>query len=200
MLIVFEGGEGSGKTTLRGAVAERLVQMGYEVIQTREPGGTPMAEEIRALVLSHRDEEVDPITEALLFFAARRQHVEQVIKPHLGMGKIVLCDRFIDSTYALQCRGGNLTRHTFNALVKVTLDNFRPDLTVVIDIDPKLSFEKVHARGALDRMEAKGLEYHERVREGFLDQISADPARYYLMSAHRDLNQMVDEVINRSGL
>ena len=200
MFIVFEGGEGCGKTTLRNALATRLECMGHEVIQTREPGGTPMAEEIREVLLRHRDEKVDPLTEALLFFAGRRQHIEQVIKPHLRMGKIVLCDRFIDSTYALQCRGGNLSRHTFNALVNTTLGEFRPDLTVVIDVDPKLSFEKVSARGVLDRMEAKGLEYHQRVREGFLDQIAADPSRYYLMSGHRDLNKMVDEIINRSGL
>lgn len=200
MFIVFEGGEGCGKTTLRRAVGERLEAMGYKVTYTREPGGTPLAEEIRALLLAHREERVDVMTEALLFFAARRQHVERVIKPRLSEGHIVLCDRFIDSTYALQCRGGELSRHTFNALVKTTLDDFRPDLTVVIDIDPEVSFKGVRERGELDRMEAKGLEYHQRVREGFLDQLAADPSRYYLMSGHRDLNKMVDEVINRSGL
>lgn len=200
MFIVFEGGEGCGKTTLRNAVATRLECLGYDVTQTREPGGTSMAEEIRDLLLSHREEAVDPLTEALLFFAARRQHIERVIKPKLLEGQIVLCDRFIDSTYALQCKGGSLPRGQFNALVKMILGDFRPDLTIVIDADPELSFEKVGERGQLDRMEAKGLEYHQRVREGFLDQIAADPARYYLMSGHRDLNQMVDEVMNRSGL
>jgi len=200
MFIVFEGGEGCGKTTLRSAVGRRLTEMGHRVTYTREPGGTPMAEEIRSLTLAHRDEEVDVVTEALLFFAARRQHVAQVVQPTLKMGHIVLCDRFIDSTYALQCAGGSLPVETFNQLVKLTLGDLRPDLTVVLDLDPEVSFERVRERGQLDRMEAKGLEYHQRVRQGFLDQLNRDPARYYLMSAHRDLEKMVQEVINRSGL
>jgi len=200
MFIVFEGGEGCGKTTLRRAVGERLEAMGHTVTYTREPGGTPMAEEIRSLILSHRDEEVDVVTEALLFFAARRQHLEQVIKPNLKLGHIVLCDRFIDSTYALQCAGGSLSQSVFDTLVETTLGTLRPDLTVVLDLDPVISFDLVRERGQLDRMESKGLEYHQRVRTGFLEQLQRDPARYYLMTAHRDLDRMVQEVINRSGL
>lgn len=200
MFIVFEGGEGCGKTTLRNALSDRLVDRGHQVVQTREPGGTVMAEEIRELLIRHREEKVDPMSEALLFFAGRRQHVELVVKPNIRDGKIVLCDRFIDSTYALQCCGGNLPVHTFDTLVQTTLGDFRPHLTVILDVDPERSFDKIQNRGDLDRLESMGLGYHKRVRQGFLEQMSKDPSRYYLMAGHRDLDTMVDEVMVRAGL
>ena len=110
MFVVFEGGEGCGKTTLRRAVSEKLQTMGHRVVETREPGGTPMAEEIREVLLDVREEPVEPLTEALLFFAGRNQHIHYTVLPALREGAVVLCDRFIDSSFALQCRGGEIGR------------------------------------------------------------------------------------------
>lgn len=200
MFIVFEGGEGCGKTTLRSLLAEFLVANGYSVTQTREPGGTPLSEEIRGLLLTPRDEVVDVQTEALLFFAARRQHVESVIKPKLLAGNIVISDRFMDSTYALQCHGGSLPEETYNSLVKLSLGDFKPDVTILLDLDPEISFKGVRERGTLDRMEMKGLEYHQRVRQGFLEAASKDPSRYLVLKAHRDVNEMLAEIIDFTGL
>ena len=200
MFIVLEGGECCGKTTLRSSVAEKLTQMGYQVTQTREPGGTEMSEHIREVLLKPREEEVSPLSEALLFFAGRNQHIERVVKPKLEQGNIVICDRFIDSTYALQCRGGLLEESHYEALIKLVLGDFRPDLTIVLDHDPEVTFKLMGKRGIPDRLESKGLEYHRRVRQGFLDQIKKDPGRYHLMQAHQNLQKMVDEVIARAGL
>jgi dTMP kinase len=200
MFIVFEGGEGCGKTTLRKAVSDRLRSIGRQVIETREPGGSPMAEEIRSVLLANRDEEVEPLTEALLFFAGRNQHVERIILPALKEGKIVLCDRFIDSSYALQCCGGELSKNHYESLVEMTLGGFRPDLTVVLDHDPAVTFVNVLEREFVDRMELKGLDYHKKVRKGFIEQAEQNPAKYLVLQAHRDITVMVEEVLLRMGI
>lgn len=200
MFVVFEGGEGCGKTTLRRAVSEKLQTMGHRVVETREPGGTPMAEEIREVLLDVREEPVEPLTEALLFFAGRNQHIHYTVLPALREGAVVLCDRFIDSSFALQCRGGELSSKHFDTLVEMTLGRLRPDVTVVLDHDPAITFTNVLNREFVDRMELKGLDYHNRVRQGFLDQAKVDTSRYMVLAAHQDLDTMVDTVIKRMGL
>lgn len=200
MFIVFEGGEGCGKTTLRKAVSARLQSLGRMVTETREPGGSPMAEDIRTVLLANREEEVEALTEALLFFAGRNQHMERVILPDIAKGNVVLSDRFIDSSYALQCCGGELSKNHFDELVEMTLGSFRPTLTVVLDHDPAVTFTNVLKREFVDRMELKGLDYHQKVRIGFLEQAKKAPDRYLVLEAHRDLTTMVDEVLVRMGV
>lgn len=195
--LVIEGGEGSGKTTMAQELKLELRQaFPVPVVATREPGGTPMAERIRGLLLEHHDEPVCEITELLLFNASRRQHYVNVIKPQMDRGAIVLSERFSDSSYALQCRAGNLALEDFNRVVDTTLRGFKPNLTVVLDVDPAFAFERLEYRGRLDRMESKGLAFHQNVRKAFLECARAEPERYLVLEALQDLHGMVNAIID----
>lgn len=194
--IVLEGGEGSGKGTLADYLLKKLSNIGKEIIRTREPGGTPLAEEIREMVLRHRDEAVDPITELLLMNASRRQHYVNVIKPAIERGAIVISERFIDSSYALQCCGGKISREDFERVREVTIGAFRPDLTVVLDVDPAYAFSRLAYRGKLDRLESMGISYHREVRKAFLECAEVAPDRYLVLEALQDLGEMTTKIIN----
>lgn len=185
--ITIEGTEGVGKSTNLTYVHEWLLQRGFEVVVTREPGGTPLAEEIRALLLARREEPVDETAELLLVFAARAQHLQQVIKPALARGAWVLCDRFTDATYAYQGGGRGLDVTTIAQLEQLVQGDLRPDLTLVLDIDVELGLQRARERAALDRFESEAVAFFERVRETYRALAQAAPERYAVVDAGQPL-------------
>ena len=181
--ITLEGGEGAGKSTQLKRLAERLRGLGLEVIATREPGGSPGAEAIRELVLNGAADRWSPVTETLLMYAARRDHIERVIAPALARGAWVVCDRFADSTRAYQGAGGGADPALIAALEAQVLGETRPDLTLIFDIPPEVGLERAQVRGGEMRFESKGLAFHQRLREGFLAIARAEPGRCALIDA-----------------
>lgn len=183
MFISFEGTEGVGKTTLIRRLFEYFQQQGKDVVLTREPGGTPLAEQIRSLLLSvNHDEKMSNDTELLLMYAARAQHIETVILPALAAGKIVLCDRFTDSSFAYQCAGRGLSRDKLQLLN----ENFvaqMPDLTFWLDTPIELGMTRARERGALDRFEQEKITFFESVRSGFAEIHARDPERMKRLDA-----------------
>ena len=175
--ITFEGGEGAGKSTQLKRLAERLRARGLEVVATREPGGSPGAEAIRELVLNGAADRWSPVTETLLMYAARRDHIERVIAPALARRAWVVCDRFADSTRAYQGAGGGTDPALIAALESQVLGEARPDLTLIFDIAPEAGLERAQARGGEMRFESKGLAFHQRLRQGFLAIAEAEPER-----------------------
>jgi dTMP kinase len=189
--ITFEGGEGAGKSTQLKRLAARLQAAGHEVVATREPGGSPGAESIRDLVLKGSADRWSPVTETLLMYAARRDHIERVIRPALDRGAWVVCDRYADSTRAYQGAAGGTDGRLIAALETYILEDARPDLTLVFDVPPELGLERAHARaGAEMRFESKGQAFHERLREGFLAIASAEPQRCAIIDATGSLDEV----------
>ena len=167
MFISFEGTEGVGKTTLIRKIHEHLVQQGQDVVLTREPGGTPMAEQIRSLLLSvNHEETMSNDTELLLMYAARAQHLQQVIVPALAAGKTVLCDRFTDASFAYQCAGRGLSKEKLQ-LLNANFVSHMPDITFWLDAPTELGMSRARARGALDRFEQEKAAFFEKVRSGY---------------------------------
>jgi dTMP kinase len=182
--ITFEGGEGAGKSTQVQRLAARLRSDGREVVTTREPGGSPGAESIRDLVLKGAADRWSPATETLLMYAARRDHIERVIRPALDRGGWVICDRFADSTRAYQGAAGGVDPRFISALETYILEETRPDLTLVFDLPAEVGLERAHARaGAEMRFESKGMAFHERLREAFRSIAAAEPDRCALVDA-----------------
>ncbi len=182
--ITFEGGEGAGKSTQVQRLAARLTADGREVVTTREPGGSPGAESIRDLVLKGSADRWSPLTETLLMYAARRDHIERVIRPALKRGAWVICDRFADSTRAYQGAAGGVDPKLISALEAYILETTRPDLTLVFDLPADVGLERAHARaGAEMRFESKGMAFHERLREGFRAIAAAEPDRCAVIDA-----------------
>lgn len=182
--ISFEGGEGAGKTTQAKRIVAALETAGLEVVMTREPGGTFGAEAIRELVISGAHERWSGMTELLLVYAARLDHVEKLIKPALERGAWVLCDRFNDSSMAYQGYARGLGRDKVLALNNTVLGNFGPDLTIIFDIDPILAQGRVKTRGEeLNRFDTEGLEFHKQIRSAFLDIEKHDPDRVKIIDA-----------------
>jgi dTMP kinase len=194
--ITFEGGEGAGKSTQLKRLAARLATPfpqggGREVVATREPGGSPGAEDIRALVLKGAADRWSPVTETLLMYAARRDHVERVIRPALARGAWVVCDRFADSTRAYQGAAGGAPAELIVALETHILEGTRPDLTLIFDLPVADGLERAHARaGAEMRFESKGQAFHERLREGFLAIARAEPGRCAVIDATGALDEV----------
>jgi dTMP kinase len=192
--LTIEGTEGVGKSTNLAFVRDWLVAKGIEVIVTREPGGTPLAEEIRGLLLAKRDEPVDETTELLLVFAARAQHLAQVIKPALARGAWVLSDRFTDATYAYQGGGRGLNRATIAQLEQLVQQELRPDLTLILDIDVELGLSRARQRGELDRFESETLEFFERVRAAYHQRATAAPECYGIIDAGQPLEKVQQDI------
>lgn len=180
--ITFEGGEGSGKTTQVGRLAERLRAGGIETLVTREPGGTPLGERIRDVVLGSAPE---PVTELLLFAAARAEHVAKVIRPALARGAWVVCDRFIDSSRVYQGLLGGVPADLIGAIEIRTVAPTYPDLTFVLDLPAEESVRRTEARGALTRFDAEGARFHESLRVAFRQAAAAEPERCRLIDASR---------------
>lgn len=190
LFITLEGPEGAGKSTNREYLAERLRAEGIEVLLTREPGGTPLAERIREVLLTPVEEVMNADTELLLVFAARAQHLAAVIRPALARGAVVLCDRFTDSTYAYQGAGRGLSLERIAALESFVQGDLRPDWTLVFDLPVDVGLARASARGRLDRFEQEGQAFFQKVREAFLARAAAAPQRYVLVDAAQPLAQV----------
>ncbi|MHA6288581.1 dTMP kinase [Maricaulis sp. CAU 1757] len=176
--ITLEGGEGAGKTTLITGLRQALEARGETVVVTREPGGTPGAEELRQLLLTGNTDRWSATSEALLMYAARVDHVERLIRPALAAGQWVLCDRFADSTIAYQGLAGGLPAERIRDLHRFALGDFHADLTLIVDLDPSVGLARTQARGEdITRFEKHGLDYHVRLRQAFLDIAAAEPER-----------------------
>jgi len=192
--ITIEGTEGVGKSTNIAFIQQWLSSRGIELVMTREPGGTPLAEEIRELLLSKREEVVDETAELLLMFAARAQHLNTVIKPALARGAWVLSDRFTDATYAYQGGGRGIDKAKILQLEQLVQGQLRPDLTLVLDIDVAQGLERANRRGALDRFEEEEISFFERVRAAYRERAEADPGRYRVVDAGLPLEQVQAQI------
>jgi len=182
--ITFEGGEGAGKSTQIGLLAETLSAAGIPVLSTREPGGSPGAEQIRELLVTGAADRWDAMTEALLHFAARREHLRSVVRPGLEAGKWVLCDRFADSTMAYQGYGHGLGRAAIEQLYTLTVGDFVPDLTLILDLPVELGLSRALARrDGEDRYERLDTAFHERLRQGFREIAEREPTRCAIVDA-----------------
>ena len=192
--ITVEGGEGAGKTTQLTFMREYLEQAGRRVVLTREPGGTPLGEEIRALLLGHRHDGMALATETLLMFAARAEHLERVIHPALTAGYWVLCDRFTDATYAYQGGGRGLSPDQIAILEDWTQGALRPDLTLVFDVPVTVGLERAGRRSAADRFEREETAFFERIRAVYLNRARRNPDRYRIVDADRPVETIRAEV------
>jgi len=192
--ISLEGGEGSGKTTAIQFIQKWLESQGIPYLMTREPGGTPLAEEIRQLILTPRDEAVNDITELLLVFAARAQHLSEKIQPALEQGIWVISDRFLDSSYVYQgkARGGDLAM--LDQLAAWVVGDNKPDATLLLDISVELGQERVVQRQHQDRLDKESLIFHQKVRDGFLERASADPERIKIVDASQSLKVVQKQI------
>ena len=185
-LIVLEGGEGAGKSTHARFVRSWLVRHGRRAIRTREPGGTKLAEAIRDLVLGDWKEGVDGTTELLLMFAARAAHLHGRIRPALASGRDVVCDRFVDATFAYQGAGRGLPERDITLLADLVLRGLKPDLVIVLDIDPATGARRVRGRGHANRFDAEARAFQARVRKAYLARAARDPKRYVVVDANRE--------------
>jgi dTMP kinase len=188
--ITLEGGEGAGKTTLSRSLAGVLAARGVPVLRTREPGGAPGAEAVRALILGGGS--WDPLAEAMLHFAARREHVALTIGPALDAGIWVICDRFADSTLAYQGAGQGLSRDMWERLCELTLGALRPELTLVLDLPPERGMARALSRGDANRYERQDAAFHARVRAGFLAIAAQEPVRCAVLDASRSPGEVLD--------
>ncbi|MFU8822602.1 MAG: dTMP kinase, partial [Gammaproteobacteria bacterium] len=184
------GGEGVGKSTNLAFVAGLLEAAGLDVLRTREPGGTPLAERVREIIVSPSGEAVPPIAELLLIFAARSLHIEGCIRPALAAGRWVLCDRFTDASYAYQGAGRELGESPVRWLETQVQGDLRPDLTLLLDADPVVGLARAGARGAADRFEQERLEFFRRVRAGYLARAEAEPGRFRIVDASGSLEDV----------
>ena len=188
--ITLEGGEGVGKSTNLAFVAALLKAAGLEVEVSREPGGTPLAERVRELIVAPSEEAMPPMAELLLVFAARALHIEGRIRPALEAGRWVLCDRFTDASFAYQGAGRGLGEAPVRWLEAEVQGELRPDLTLLLDAPPEIGLGRAEARGAADRFEQERLEFFRRVREGYLARAQAEPQRFRVIDASRPLAEV----------
>ncbi len=193
--ITLEGVEGVGKSTNLEVIQAFLAGKGVNFIVTREPGGTPVAEEIRELLLANRDEKLHELSELLLVFAARSQHLEELIKPALERGVWVLCDRFTDATYAYQGGGRSLNLSTIAALEDLAQGQLRPDLTFILDLDPQVGLARASNRGELDRFEQEKLPFFSRVRDTYLARAAAEPERCKVIDASASIEEVEQQLV-----
>ncbi|MFS8049499.1 dTMP kinase [Rhizobium sp. BR 314] len=198
LFVSFEGGEGAGKSTQIRRLAERLRERGHEVLVTREPGGSPGAEAVRHVLLSGSAEAFGTRMEAILFAAARNDHVEEVIRPALARGTIVLCDRFMDSSRVYQGVTGNLEPDYIEALQRVAVNGVVPDCTLILDIPAEVGLERARKRAsavtAPDRFEKEEMQTHEKRREAFLDIAAREPERCHVINAQRSEDAIAGEI------
>lgn len=199
ILITFEGAEGSGKTTQIRMLAAALSQSGYRIMATREPGGTRIGDTIRNLLLDHRHVEMSPRAETLLFQAARAQIVDEVIRPALTTGAIVLCDRYADSTLAYQGYGRGQPLETLKQLGDYATDHLLPALTIYLDIDVRegLARKRASAPEEWNRMENLDIEFHQRVRKGYLALAAAEPERWLVLDASQPIEVLHHTILLR---
>ena len=201
LFITLEGGEGSGKSTQIARLAESLKAAGHDVVVTREPGGTPEAEKIRNFLVQRDGGNWTPMAEALLLYAAREMHVEHLIKPALAQGKVVISDRFADSSRAYQAYGHGLGIEKIDELNALVLGNFKPDITFILDIDVKTGLVRAGKRltqdqSSEDRFEKMGSNFHERLRQGYLEIAKREPDRCIVVDAAQSVDEIASELRN----
>lgn len=194
--ITIEGGEGGGKSTNVEFIKEYFSAQGIEFIHTREPGGTPLAEQIRELMLSKREEPVAENTELLLAFAARAQHIAHVIRPALAAGKWVICDRFTDATYAYQGAGRGLASEKIAILEELVQQGLQPDTTLLFDLPVEIGMSRAAQRGELDRFETEQMAFFQRVRQEYLQRAKAMPDRFSIVDAAQPLEMVKSQVLS----
>jgi dTMP kinase len=199
--VTFEGIEGCGKSTQMRLLAKRLESIGHAVTVTREPGGCPIADQIRDILLDADNQAITPLTELLLYAAARAQHVNEVVKPALEAGGIVLCDRFTDATIAYQGYGRKLDLQTIHPLNKLATGGIRPNLTLLLDCPAETGLKRAISRinstpGAREeRFELESLQFHQRVRDGYLELAQQEPARFVIIDAAASLEETEEAII-----
>lgn len=196
VFISFEGIEGSGKSTQAKLLKEFLINSGYDVLLTAEPGGTRIGEEIRRLILSLDNKNMLPLTELLLYNASRIQHIEEIILPSLKIGFVVITDRFTDSTIAYQGYGRKISIDLIIEVDRLINNSLRPDLTILLDLDPKEGLKRNERLNKKDRLELEDLEFHERVRRGYLEIASKEPDRIKVINASESIEVVHSEVKN----
>jgi dTMP kinase len=195
--ITLEGGEGAGKSAQARRLAASLRAIGVETVATREPGGTPHAEKLREAILSGALRDLGPEAEAIAFAAARIDHVDELIRPALARGAWVVCDRFADSTRAYQGAAGSLSPAFIERLERIAIGETRPDLTLILDIDPERGLARAAARrgaGAKDRFEGEGLAFHRTLADAFLAIAKAEPGRCVVIDASRDEERVATDI------
>jgi len=194
MFITFEGPDGSGKTGQMDILANEFIKQGYPILRTREPGGTFIGDQIRATLLDLKNTSMVDRTEALLYQAARAQLVDEKIKPHLAEGGIVLCDRYADSTLAYQGYGHRNTVESLQGIIHYATGGLIPDLTILLDLAPEVGLERRLADGGLNRLDAYDIEFHHRVRAGYLELMKENPDRWVIIDANQDFDQVQSEI------
>lgn len=194
--ITVEGSEGVGKSTNLDFVAQQLQAAGIDFVVTREPGGTPLAEDIRQLLLTPRDEAMSELTELLLVFAARAQHLTEKIEPALAAGNWVLCDRFTDATFAYQGGGRHMSDVVIGQLQSLVQGDLRPDLTLLLDAPVEVGMQRASRRGDLDRFEREELDFFERVRQAYLSQVEREPGRFAVIDASQSLTSVQGQIVD----
>ncbi len=194
MFITLEGPEGSGKTTQLPKLADYLRKSGFDVLTTREPGGTSISEQIRTVLHNLENKEMNPRTEILLFQASRAQLVEQVIRPHLAKGGVVVSDRYADSTLAYQGYGHQVDIEHLRVLVTFATGGLKPDLTILLDVDVEIGLRRKELKGEWNRLDAYNLEFHQRVRQGYLHLVRAEPQRWEVIDASQPPIQVQSEI------
>lgn len=197
MFITIEGPEGSGKSTAITTVINKLIELGYDVLKTREPGGTPISEQIRNVILDKSNTNMDPITEALLYAAARRQHLTEKIWPALKENKFVICDRYLDSSLAYQGGARNLGVDKILSINNFATDGTFPDLTLLFDIDPKIGLERIaiNSNREVNRLDLEKIEFHQKVRATFLELAKRFPSRFVIIDARQDKDKVASDAL-----
>ena len=197
MFITLEGPEGSGKTTAVESTVKKLIEMGYEIVRTREPGGTPIAEEIRNVILDKNNTAMDPRTEALLYAASRRQHLVEKVWPALKEGKIVICDRYLDSSLAYQGGARGLGIDEVLNINLFATENTWPDLTLLFDITPEEGLKRIaaNANREVNRLDLEKIEFHNKVRESFLLLAKRYPERFVIIDASKSREEVAKQTL-----
>ena len=196
LFITLEGGEGAGKTTIANAVIDKLSTLGIETLYTREPGGIKIAEKIREVILDRDHTEMDCRTEALLYAAARRQHLVEKVKPAMDEGRIVLCDRFVDSSIVYQGYARGIGMDEVREINQFAIEGIMPDLTIFFDIKPKIGLARIAANDSreVNSLDLEGLAFHELVYEGYKKQAKMNPERIVSVDATKSVEALTDEV------
>ena len=194
MFISLEGPEGSGKSSQLPYLAEYIESLGFSVVKTREPGGTKIGDQIREVLVRMDNENIHPRTEILLFLAARAQLVEEVIKPSLAKGKVILCDRFGDSTLAYQGYGHGLDLDKLRAMLQFATNGLKPDLTILLDVDILTGLKRKKAKEEWNRLDAYETSFHERVRKGYHQLAQEEPERWWIVDASQPADLVQDQL------
>ncbi|MBP1153458.1 MULTISPECIES: dTMP kinase [unclassified Paenibacillus] len=194
--ITVEGGEGAGKTSAISAIIDQVVEQGYEVVSTREPGGIPIAEQIRDVILDKSHTAMDAHTEALLYAAARRQHLVEKVIPALQAGKVVVCDRFIDSSLAYQGYARGLGMEDVMAVNRFAIGDWMPDLTLFMDVRPEIGLARIRADlgREINRLDLESMSFHHKVREGYMQLLERFPERMIRLDAEKGLDEVLRQL------